>query len=68
MTSLDLHAKPILVGVDGSGASLTALRWATREAARTGAPVHVVTAWPTYSRDAGAIDTGYVVCGVISVH
>ncbi|MFC0071936.1 universal stress protein [Umezawaea endophytica] len=36
----------IVVGVDGSPASRTALRWALGEAARTGAHVEATTAWP----------------------
>lgn len=36
---------PVVVGVDGSTGSLAALRWAAREAALHGAPLHVVHAW-----------------------
>lgn len=57
MSVFDLHTQPILVGVDGSAASLAALRWAAGEAARTAAPLQVITTWPSYSRDAGAIET-----------
>lgn len=35
----------IVAGVDGSPSSLDALRWATRQAALTGAQVEAVTAW-----------------------
>jgi nucleotide-binding universal stress UspA family protein len=35
----------IVVGVDGSPASLDALRWAVRQGALTGAVVEAVTAW-----------------------
>jgi nucleotide-binding universal stress UspA family protein len=35
----------IVVGVDGSPSSLTALRWAVRQAALTGAAVDAVIAW-----------------------
>src|SRR5579864_4696226 len=35
----------IVVGVDGSDASLEALRWAAQEAELTGATLEVVTAW-----------------------
>ena len=35
----------IVVGVDGSPASVEALRWAARQAELTGAEVHTVTAW-----------------------
>lgn len=33
----------VIVGVDGSEGSVEALRWATHEAARRGAPLHVMT-------------------------
>jgi nucleotide-binding universal stress UspA family protein len=36
----------IVVGVDGSDASLAALAWALREAEHMGAELDVVTAWP----------------------
>jgi len=35
----------IVVGVDGSPASTTALRWAAAQARLTGARLHLVTAW-----------------------
>jgi nucleotide-binding universal stress UspA family protein len=35
----------IVVGVDGSSASLAALRWAVREAGLRGTALHVVRAW-----------------------
>jgi len=35
----------IVVGVDGSGSSLEALRWAVHQTNLTGATLHVVTAW-----------------------
>jgi nucleotide-binding universal stress UspA family protein len=35
----------IVAGVDGSPSSLEALRWATRQAALTGAELEAVTAW-----------------------
>jgi nucleotide-binding universal stress UspA family protein len=35
----------IVVGVDGSGPSMAALRWAIRQARLTGATVDAVTAW-----------------------
>lgn len=35
----------IVVGVDGSEASVSGLRWAAQEAACTGAGLHVITAW-----------------------
>jgi nucleotide-binding universal stress UspA family protein len=39
------HAGRIVVGVDGSPASIEALQWARRQAALTGAVVEAVTAW-----------------------
>jgi nucleotide-binding universal stress UspA family protein len=39
----------IAVGVDGSPASLDALRWATSQARLTGASVSAITAWQTPS-------------------
>lgn len=57
METLGSHARPILVGVDGSTSSLAALRWAYAEAVRTQAPLEVLTAWPSRSRDAGALET-----------
>lgn len=43
---------PLVVGVDGSDASLTALDWAVDEAARHGCPLHLVHAsrWERYER------------------
>ncbi|WP_280398631.1 universal stress protein [Nocardia carnea] len=35
---------PVVVGVDGSSGSTTALRWAARTAARRQAPLHLVCA------------------------
>lgn len=37
--------RPVVVGVDGSDASIEALRWAARAAVVRGAPLHVVHAW-----------------------
>jgi len=42
----------IVVGLDASAAARDALWWAVREAARTGASVLIVTAWPARDRDA----------------
>jgi nucleotide-binding universal stress UspA family protein len=39
------HQRRIVVGVDGSPASLDALRWAVGQASLTGAVVEAVTAW-----------------------
>jgi nucleotide-binding universal stress UspA family protein len=41
----DLALSRIVVGVDGSTASLAALRWAVREAGLRDAALHVVRAW-----------------------
>jgi nucleotide-binding universal stress UspA family protein len=47
VTAPDISARHdrIVVGVDGSPASLEALRWADRQASLTGAVVEAVTAW-----------------------
>ena len=37
--------RPIVVGVDGSPASIQALRWAMGQAHATGVPIEAVTAW-----------------------
>jgi nucleotide-binding universal stress UspA family protein len=41
----DENAGRIVVGVDGSTSSMTALRWAIRQARLTGSVVEAVTAW-----------------------
>jgi nucleotide-binding universal stress UspA family protein len=41
----DCRKHRIVVGINGSRASLTALRWATAEARLRGAGLHVVRAW-----------------------
>ena len=46
MTGLPLPK--IVVGIDGSGQSLMALRWAIREAAASGAGVEVVHCWQSH--------------------
>ena len=40
------HAAAVVVGVDGSQTALRAVRWATREARRRGAPLRIVHAAP----------------------
>jgi nucleotide-binding universal stress UspA family protein len=43
------ESRPVVVGVDGSPASLAALRWAVQDARRRGCPVDVISAWhPDY--------------------
>lgn len=42
---MDEADERIVVGVDGSGPSRAALRWATRQGRLTGAPVVAATAW-----------------------
>jgi nucleotide-binding universal stress UspA family protein len=44
-TQTSEHQRRIVVGVDGSPASLGALEWAVRQASLTGAVVEAVTAW-----------------------
>lgn len=46
---------PVIVGVDGSDRSLTAVRWAAREAARRGARLELIHALAIPSRYVGAI-------------
>lgn len=45
MTSEDIQARRIVVGVDGSPASKTALRWAVEQARLIGGTVDAITAW-----------------------
>lgn len=52
----------IVVGVDGSEASRTALRWAARQARLTGADLHPVQAWrlpATYGMPADYADADF---------
>jgi nucleotide-binding universal stress UspA family protein len=52
----DPAAREVVVGVDGSECALAAVRWATREAARRGAPLRILHAAPYLGRqrEAGA--------------
>ncbi|HUB71801.1 MAG TPA: universal stress protein [Acidimicrobiales bacterium] len=45
MSDASNHPKKVVVGVDGSEASLAALDWAMRQAELTGSGVEAVTAW-----------------------
>ena len=46
MTSTPAQSPPrIVVGLDGSAASIAALNWAVRQAELTGTPLETVTAW-----------------------
>jgi nucleotide-binding universal stress UspA family protein len=52
----------IVVGVDGSGSSKAALRWAIRQAKLTGSSVEAVIAWhypPGYGLAPGAVDIDF---------
>ncbi len=50
MTSDSTARTGIVVGIDGSQASLQALRWAQHLAAPTAAPIEVITSWqPPYA-------------------
>ncbi|MDX8034257.1 universal stress protein [Lentzea sp. BCCO 10_0856] len=50
------ESRPVVVGVDGSPASLAALRWAVEDARRRGCPVDVITAWhPDYGGMIGPV-------------
>jgi nucleotide-binding universal stress UspA family protein len=59
----------IVVGIDGSESSASALRWAIRQAGLTGASVDAVIAWhypvaAGYAWGAGGMDQGYDVKGI----
>jgi nucleotide-binding universal stress UspA family protein len=58
MTSEGDARPPVVVGVDGSAASVAALRWAVRYGAATGAPVWAVLAWH-YPTVAGLAPVGH---------
>lgn len=53
------HEKVVVVGVDGSEASLAAVDWAVAEATRTGWRLHVVCAYALPSFTAASLDGGY---------
>ncbi len=44
-TSEDPSPNPIVVGIDGSEASLHAVRWAARQAELTGSPLELIMTW-----------------------
>ena len=48
-------APAVVVGVDGSGIALQAVRWATEEAHRRGAPLRIVYVAPSAERGAAAL-------------
>ncbi|MEV4701718.1 universal stress protein [Actinoplanes sp. NPDC049316] len=61
----DTRQRPIVVGIDGSPGAKAALRWALRQADRSGAEVEAVAVWApqstfTYGAEwaAGAVYTG----------
>jgi nucleotide-binding universal stress UspA family protein len=56
----DAKESRIVVGVDGSDSSLSALRWAIRQAGLTGAVVDAISAW---HYPAAAASYGYVPMG-----
>ncbi|MEU0511583.1 MULTISPECIES: universal stress protein [Amycolatopsis] len=47
--------RPVVVGVDGSGSALDAVRWGARDAARLGVPLRLVHAYPRSDRDYPAL-------------
>ncbi len=57
MTSATTQRPVVVVGVDGSGESVAALRWAKRYAEATGAQVRAVLAWH-YPSAVGPAPTG----------
>lgn len=58
----------VLVGVDGSAASLHALDWAAAEAARHGWSLHVVCAYALPSFAAASLDGGYAALDDTAIH
>jgi nucleotide-binding universal stress UspA family protein len=53
------HEKVVVVGVDGSEASLVAVDWAVAEARQTGWRLHIVCAYALPSFTAASLDGGY---------
>ncbi|MFI2753248.1 universal stress protein [Cellulomonas sp. P22] len=53
------HERAVLVGVDGSGASLHALDWAAAEARTRGWPLRIVCSYSLPSFTAASLDGGY---------
>ncbi|MEU3644873.1 universal stress protein [Lentzea sp. NPDC034063] len=50
------ESRPVVVGIDGSPAAQSALRWAVEDARRRGCPVDVITAWhPDYGGMIGPV-------------
>ncbi len=47
-TGFEHTSEKIVVGIDGSPASITALRWAARYASMTGETVEVIVVWDWY--------------------
>ncbi|WBO68608.1 universal stress protein [Streptomyces camelliae] len=61
---------PLVVGVDGSDSSLTAVDWAVDEAARHGLPLHLVHAslWEAYEGAQPSFGTGHPGAEVMAEH
>ncbi|ROR73394.1 universal stress protein [Bogoriella caseilytica] len=62
------HENVIVVGVDGSEASLGALEWAAAEAERTGWRLHIVCAYALPSFTAASLDGGYAAMDDSTIH
>ncbi|MFC7404795.1 universal stress protein [Georgenia alba] len=60
--------KVVVVGVDGSEASLGAVDWAVAEAQRTGWRLHVVCAYALPSFTAASLDGGYAAMDDTAIH
>jgi nucleotide-binding universal stress UspA family protein len=55
----DVPAKQIVVGVGGSPAAATALRWAAEQSRVTGVPLRIVHAWQITASPVGATRTAF---------